>query len=65
MLAAMGPELREAGASPDTMVAIGQLSERLDQQRLAARTEFAERFADYDTPATQRSLDAVIEGITS
>jgi CHAD domain-containing protein len=64
MLAAMGPELRDAGASPDTIVAIGQLSERLDQQRVAARAEFAERFADYDTPATQRSLDAVIEGIT-
>jgi hypothetical protein len=46
------------------MVAIGQLTERLDQQRLAARAEFAARFADYDTPATQRALGAVLEGIT-
>jgi CHAD domain-containing protein len=64
MLRAIGRELHEAGSSPDTMVAIGQLTERLDQQRLAARAEYAERFADYDTPATQRALDAVLEGIT-
>ena len=37
-------------------------TERLEHQRLAARAEFAERFADYDTPATQRALDAVLEG---
>jgi CHAD domain-containing protein len=64
MLRAVAHELHEAHASPDTMVAIGQLTERLDQQRLAARAEFAARFADYDTPATQRALDAVLEGIT-
>ena len=64
MLRAVARQLHEAGASSDTMVAIGQLTERLDQQRLAARAEFAERFADYDTPATQRSLDAVIEAIS-
>ena len=64
MLRAIGRELHDTGSSPDTMVAIGQLTERLDQQRLAARTEFAERFADYDTPATSRALDAVLDGIT-
>ena len=37
---------------------------RLDQQRHAARVEFAERFADYDNPATQHALDAMIDGIT-
>ena len=37
---------------------------RLDQQRHAARFEFAERFADYDKPATQHALDAMIDGIT-
>jgi len=65
MLRGLAGELHHAGASPDTMVAIGQLTERLDQQRLAARAEFAERFADYDTPATQRALDDVLEGITA
>jgi hypothetical protein len=47
------------------MVAIGQLTERLDHRRLAARAEFAERFGGYDTRATQRALDAVLEGITT
>ncbi len=63
MLRAIGGELHDAGSSPDTMVAIGQLNQRLDHQRLAARTEFAERFADYDTPATSRALDAMLDGI--
>ena len=63
LLRAIAFELHEAGASADTMVAIGQLTERLDQQRQAARVEFAERFADYDTSATQRALDAMLEGI--
>jgi CHAD domain-containing protein len=64
MLRAVAIELHEAGASADTMVAIGQLTERLDQQRLAARVEFADRFADYDNPATQHALDAMLDGIT-
>ena len=45
------------------MIAIGQLTERLDQQRGAARAEFAERFADYDTSSTNSSLDDMLEGI--
>ena len=64
MLRAVATELHESGASADTMVAIGQLTERLDQQRHAVRVEFAERFADYDKPATQHALDAMIDGIT-
>ena len=64
LLRGVARELHEAGASTDTMVAIGQLSERLDQQRLAARSEFAKRFTDYDTSVTQDALDAVLEGIT-
>ena len=65
MLRAVATELHDIGASADTMLAIGQLTERLDQQRHAARIEFAERFADYDTPATQRALDAVLDRITT
>jgi CHAD domain-containing protein len=64
MLRAVARELHEAHSSPDTMVAVGQLTERLDQQRLAARAEFADRFADHDTPATRRALATVLEGIT-
>jgi CHAD domain-containing protein len=57
-------ELYAARVSPDTMVAIGQLSERLDQRRIAARVEFTERFADYDTKATRRALAAALDGLT-
>ena len=63
LLRTVAGELHKAGASAETMVAIGQLTERLDQQRHAARVEFAERFAAYDTPATQRALDAMLDGI--
>ena len=45
------------------MVAIGQLTERLDQTRAAARAEFAGRFADYDSSTTERSLDALLRAI--
>ncbi len=60
LLRTVATELHAAGASADTMVAIGRLTERLDQQRLASRVEFTGRFADYDTPATARALDAML-----
>jgi len=63
MLRAVANELHEAGASANTMLAIGHLAERLDQQRVAARLEFAERFASYDSPATHGALDAMLNGI--
>ncbi len=63
LLRTIAGELHEAGASAETMVAIGQLTERLDQQRHAARVEFAERFAAYDTPAGRCSLDSMLDGI--
>jgi hypothetical protein len=47
------------------MLAIGQLTERLDQQRLAARVEFAERFADYDSRATRRAVAAMLDGVST
>ena len=63
MLRPIARELHETGASSETLVAIGRLTERLDQQRLAARAEFADRFAEYDTPATRGALHAVLDGI--
>ena len=63
MLRSLTVELDESGTAADTLVAIGQLTERLDQTRIAARAEFAERFAAYDSPATQRALDAMLEAI--
>jgi CHAD domain-containing protein len=65
MLRAVATELHDAGASADTMLAIGQLTERLDQQRLAARVEFAERFADYDSRATRRAVAAMLDGVST
>ena len=63
LLRSLTVELDEAGTAADTLVAIGQLTERLDQTRVAARAEFAERFADYDSPTTARALDAMLEAI--
>ena len=56
-LTAMAHELQDApGVTTDTLVAIGRLTELFDRRRLAAREEFAARFADYDTKQTARSL---------
>ena len=65
LLRSLTPELDAAGANANTMVAIGQLTQRLEQTRVVARAEFAERFADYDSPATRRSFDALIEAIAT
>jgi CHAD domain-containing protein len=63
-LRSMSRELHEGGASADTMLAIGQLSARLDQRRAAERAEFTERFEAYDTRSTRRTLDAALAGLT-
>lgn len=63
MMRGIAHELHAAGTSPDTLVAIGQLAERLDQQRAMARVEFVERFAGYDRPAMHRALHALLERI--
>jgi hypothetical protein len=42
---------------------MGRLSERIDQRRLAARSAFALRFADYDTRETKRALAEAIDHI--
>ena len=63
LLRAISLDLLADGASADTMHAIGQLTERLDRRRHEARVEFASRFATYDTRGTQRTLDAMLDGI--
>ena len=62
-LRAISSELHRVGASPATMLAIGQLTERLDERRVAARIAFAERFGKYDTKATHRAFAEALEGI--
>ncbi len=51
--------------SADTLLAMGQLIEHLEQRRLAARDEFARRFAAYDTKRTYRALDDVLAGLVA
>jgi len=63
LLRSLTPALVSADAN--AMVAVGELIQRLEQTRVAARAEFAERFADYDSPTTQRSFDALIEAIAT
>jgi CHAD domain-containing protein len=51
--------------SADTLLAIGQLIERLDQHRAASRAELSDRFADFDRKDTRRALDALLESAGS
>ena len=62
-LRAISHQLHEQGAQADTMLAIGQLAERLEQQRVAARAEFTERFEAYDTNETERAFKEAIAGL--
>jgi CHAD domain-containing protein len=55
--------LHGRGASAETLFAMGQLAERLDGVRAAARAEFAVRFGAFDTSRTETALDDVLEGI--
>jgi CHAD domain-containing protein len=60
-LTAMARELDQAPA--ETLVAIGRLAELFDRRRLAARQEFAARFAAYDTKPTARALDEMLKAV--
>jgi CHAD domain-containing protein len=63
-LRGFGHELERRGAGADTLLALGQLTELLEQRRLAARAEFADRFTGYDTKETRSSLAALLDGLT-
>ena len=52
-------------ATTDTLLALGQLTERLEQIRIAARAEFAEQFAAYDTTATEHDFVAMLDFLDS
>ncbi len=59
-LRAMSHELIDHGAGAETLVAMGQLAGEFERRRVAARSEFAERFAAYDTAKTRRTLGALL-----
>ena len=48
-----------------SLLAMGQLTESLERRRQRARVEFGERFGAYDTPATQRALDELLDPMRS
>jgi CHAD domain-containing protein len=58
-------DLHEVATSADTLLALGQLMERLEQIRIAARAEFAEQFAAYDTSATDHAFAAMLDFLDS
>ncbi len=64
-LKAMSEELHGApGITAETLVAMGRLTEVFDRRRQAARDEFAERFAAYDTKQTARALAEVVRTVS-
>jgi CHAD domain-containing protein len=50
----------QRGWSADTLLAIGQLIERLEQRRLARRAELADRFGAFDSKDTAKALEALL-----
>jgi CHAD domain-containing protein len=46
--------------SADTLLAIGQLIERLEQRRVASRNDLAERFAEFDSKKTTVALKELL-----
>jgi CHAD domain-containing protein len=46
--------------SADTLLAIGQLIERLEQRRVASRNDLAERFAEFDRKETAKALKELL-----
>jgi CHAD domain-containing protein len=48
------------GWTSDTLLAIGQLIERLEQRRVARREELADRFGAFDSKDTRKALKALL-----
>lgn len=48
-------------AGPDLLLAMGELTSHFERRREAARAEFAERFAAYDSKDTPRLLRALLD----
>lgn len=61
-LRSVAQRLHGEGAPAATMLAIGQLMARLDEQRMDARTRFRDRFADYDAEAVRHALHHAVRG---
>ena len=62
-LTTVAHELGDEFAAHETLLALGALTERLEQSQRDARTEFTARFAAYDSTHTQRIVDSLIEAL--
>ena len=62
-LRTMGSDLAASGASPSTLVAVGELAAAVDRRRADARTAFAEIFAEYESKPTRQLLDEILAGL--
>ena len=62
-LRAVAAELNSESTSPDTFIAIGRLSERLELAKASARDEFPRRFDAYDSKPTRRLLRGMLEAL--
>jgi len=60
-LVSLAVEAHERGVAPETILAVGRLIERLDQQRRDARLEFGERFAAYDSKSTRIAFEDLLD----
>lgn len=47
----------------DTFIALGRLLERLQQMQISARSEFADRFREYDSPKTKRIVSELLDSL--
>lgn len=61
-LRAAAEDMHQHGAAgPELLLAMGELTSQFEQRREAARAEFAERFAAYDSKDTTRRLRALLD----
>ncbi len=64
-LRSVAGELSRLHTTPDTLVALGQLTERLEIEQRCARAEFGRRFSGFDSVETRRTLDRMLKGMRS
>lgn len=60
MFEELAGELQSQGATVETLLAIGLLIAGLDERRMSARNEFADRFAAFDADRTRSTFDDMI-----
>lgn len=58
-------ELSAEHATPPTLLALGQLIEHLELEKVAARTEFAGRFVRFDSKRTERLVGDLVAALES